>query len=265
VVIAGKRPPIPDNCPPNLKKLIQDCWNESPEKRPSFQQILESHVLDDVIVDAIISEENALGRQFWKENFASKEEIKDVVEWKKFIVQMVKWCDAKFEGREILDERLEVKAFQLVAADKQGMVTLENFSRVLEWFGPFSKGRTFIDNVKEIISIPGFFGDISTKEAEQVMAGKKPGQFIIRFSTQQPGFYTITAMADDNTLKHYRIKHKAGLGFLLGNQEYSSLGKLIKKHRKDLFLKSAVRGSQYSQLFVAHDNKHESAYIEMMV
>lgn len=60
---------------------------------------------------------------------------------------------------------------------------------------------------------------------------------MVRFSTQQPGFYTITAMSEDNALKHYRIKHRAGLGFLLGNQEYPSLQKLIKANRKELYLK----------------------------
>jgi len=87
---------------------------------------------------------------------------------------------------------------------------------------------------------------------------------MVRFSTQQPGFYTITSMCENSSLKHYRIKHKAGLGFLLGNQEYTSLQKLIKANRKELFLKRAVKGSKYSQLFVAHQEKNESAYIEML-
>lgn len=68
---------------------------------------------------------------------------------------------------------------------------------------------------------------------------------MVRFSTQQPGFYTITAMSEENALKHYRIKHKAGLGFLLGNAEYPSLPKLIKANRKELFLKVRRRDHPY--------------------
>jgi hypothetical protein len=53
------------------------------------------------------------------------------------------------------------------------VVTIENFSRALEWFGPFTLDRQFMDNVQDTISISGFFGDISSQEAEQIMAGKK--------------------------------------------------------------------------------------------
>ncbi len=52
-------------------------------------------------------------------------------------------------------------------------MTIENFSRALEWFGPFTLDRQFMDNVQDTISISGFFGDISSQEAEQIMAGKK--------------------------------------------------------------------------------------------
>jgi hypothetical protein len=44
-------------------------------------------------------------------------------------------------------------------------------------------------------------------------------------------------MGDDNQLKHYRIKHKAGLGYVLGDKEYPTLAALIKTHRRDLYLK----------------------------
>eukprot|EP01132_Coremiostelium_polycephalum_P008525 gene8525-10480_t len=41
MVIAGNRPEIPD-CDPRFSKLIQDCWNNDPKKRPNFQQIVNS-------------------------------------------------------------------------------------------------------------------------------------------------------------------------------------------------------------------------------
>jgi len=39
-VIAGLRPTIPDDCPGSYRSLIEDCWQENPEKRPSFTDIV---------------------------------------------------------------------------------------------------------------------------------------------------------------------------------------------------------------------------------
>jgi len=165
-----------------------------------------------------------------------------------------------------LDDQLEVKALKLVLVEgRDDLVTIEKFSKVLEWFGPFTKDRKFADHVTDTIRIPGFYGDLSSKEAEQAMAGKKPGSYMIRFSSQQPGFYTITSMGDDNSLKHYRIKHKAGLGFVLGDKEYPTLAALIKTHRRDLFLKRALKDSKFATLIIAHETDVGGAYSELVV
>jgi serine/threonine protein kinase len=39
VVQQGMRPPVPPRCPVPLAKLMQACWDESPNRRPSFEQI----------------------------------------------------------------------------------------------------------------------------------------------------------------------------------------------------------------------------------
>ena len=38
-IIKGLRPTIPNDCPPQLTQLIQKCWVDSPEERPSFEII----------------------------------------------------------------------------------------------------------------------------------------------------------------------------------------------------------------------------------
>jgi len=40
-VVLGNRPPIPPDCPPPLAELIDKCWQQNPDKRPSFLQIQE--------------------------------------------------------------------------------------------------------------------------------------------------------------------------------------------------------------------------------
>jgi len=39
--INGERLPIPPNCPPGLKEIMQRCWNQTPEERPEFTEICD--------------------------------------------------------------------------------------------------------------------------------------------------------------------------------------------------------------------------------
>eukprot|EP01098_Paradermamoeba_levis_P010501 TRINITY_DN4408_c0_g6_i1.p1 TRINITY_DN4408_c0_g6~~TRINITY_DN4408_c0_g6_i1.p1 ORF type:complete len:373 (+),score=99.67 TRINITY_DN4408_c0_g6_i1:1397-2515(+) len=41
VATKGLRPKIPENCPTHLKTLMVKCWDELPDNRPSFDQILQ--------------------------------------------------------------------------------------------------------------------------------------------------------------------------------------------------------------------------------
>jgi len=40
VITAQMRPFIPHNCPPYLASLMQSCWDENPQNRPTFQNIV---------------------------------------------------------------------------------------------------------------------------------------------------------------------------------------------------------------------------------
>ncbi|KAK4874123.1 hypothetical protein RN001_013483 [Aquatica leii] len=37
----GMRPPLIRNCPPPLEKIMKDCWDEDPSKRPSMEEVVE--------------------------------------------------------------------------------------------------------------------------------------------------------------------------------------------------------------------------------
>eukprot|EP01095_Lingulamoeba_sp_RSL-Kostka_P001500 TRINITY_DN12086_c0_g1_i1.p1 TRINITY_DN12086_c0_g1~~TRINITY_DN12086_c0_g1_i1.p1 ORF type:complete len:557 (+),score=118.40 TRINITY_DN12086_c0_g1_i1:74-1744(+) len=41
VVNSGLRPQIPENCPQNWRQLMQDCWDEHPDNRPTFSEIIQ--------------------------------------------------------------------------------------------------------------------------------------------------------------------------------------------------------------------------------
>lgn len=39
-VMLGARPPIPSDCPAGYKALMQACWHQKPQTRPTFDQII---------------------------------------------------------------------------------------------------------------------------------------------------------------------------------------------------------------------------------
>lgn len=47
------RPKIPADCPLSFAKLMQDCWDEDPNVRPSFEKILIR--LDEIIIEQVIA------------------------------------------------------------------------------------------------------------------------------------------------------------------------------------------------------------------
>ena len=38
---SGKRPKIPQKVPPHIKQIMESCWKEKPQDRPTFEKILE--------------------------------------------------------------------------------------------------------------------------------------------------------------------------------------------------------------------------------
>src|SRR5688572_18773228 len=40
VIVSGTRLPIPTNCHPKLGVLLKSCWQDDPNKRPTFAQIV---------------------------------------------------------------------------------------------------------------------------------------------------------------------------------------------------------------------------------
>lgn len=41
LVTQGLRPTIPSHCPAPLREIIQDCWHDDPEKRPTMENVLD--------------------------------------------------------------------------------------------------------------------------------------------------------------------------------------------------------------------------------
>jgi hypothetical protein len=229
VATRGERPTLPDDTPPPLRQLIVECWDGERSVRPSFADVVGGGVLYDVIVDALISPVNALARKLWKAKFAQR----DAVPWRQFAPALVAASGA---DASLLDDGtllcacvqrlLGVDAHRRDAAT-QPPVTLDAFARMLEWFGPLERSTSLFDTIDGVLKLEGFFGDVSTADAEAALkADGKRGTYLIRFSST-PGSYAITLINKKGALEHYRIVHQAGGPYTMARSSFGSLVELV--------------------------------------
>jgi len=244
-VCEGERPPIPPDTEPSLKSLIQDCWQHEPTLRPAFTQIVTR--LDNIIVD--LSIKDPLGRIFWKKYFLSKEEV----EWQKFGTAIDDYLNLPGDNqcqdpRNVTRMNLNLKCLQAICCthdrpttmhvgkhtDHPTMVNIEHFGNLLEWFGPIElpedpeNDLTILDNIRLVMKEPWFFGDCDTNRAQEKLSGRPGGTFLVRFSTQQPGWFTISLISPQRQILHQRIRHSPGSQYKIDDQVYDSLQELVK-------------------------------------
>jgi len=213
VCVKKVRPPIAADCEPSLKYLIEKCWDADPEQRPSFKEIVFR--LDEILVDLHLRpgegrQYTVEGRKFWKDNFLTpKQTLTQEVLWKDFVKILsrdLKMPAAQFDQ---LDHLVTTHPKGLI--ESEPVVTLEIFSRVLQWFGPIflpDKAGPIIKDMKTLIGQKWFHGEISIDVAEKLLARRDIGCFLIRLSITNPKCpFTISKIGSDNKIQHRRVSH----------------------------------------------------------
>jgi len=132
---------------------------------------------------------------------------------------------------------------------------MEQFSRILEWFGPLNNLREFLESIESLLRRPWFHGEISASEAEKKLIEEKKGTFLVRFSARDPGCYAISVIGSGKQMKHYRVYHKPGLSYLVGTTECDKLEDFITQYGKNLGLKYMCPGSPFKSIFVAAEGE----------
>jgi serine/threonine protein kinase len=264
VCFKNERPPMPENCLPSLRYLIEACWQKEPVKRPSFAQIIP--MLDIVVVDATVEDE--AGRDLWKKNFLGKDEIN----WEKFLVALMRALSLPAAD----PEDIQVRCLKAILGEKskdptmhdQWIVTLDRFGKVCDLFGPVlaappKRSSNILQNVHDVLRTEWFHGEISREEAESRLTGVVPGTYLVRLSTTSGNCFTISKMSKSGKINHQRIKYSHADGFSItvqspkggkGGQTVTSQGSLslerfIAKIANDLYLKRPLPGP-FRSLFV---------------
>jgi len=160
-------------------------------------------------------------------------------------------------GNQDAPQETKMRCLQALLAEKQkepgittsknedGEVHIEKFGRILQWFRPIvdSTGRlTLLDKVTLLLSKPWFHGDLSTEDASARLSSQQVETFLVRFSSSQPGCYTISKVGSDKIL-HQRV---------------SPFEQLIEATNK---WEKSCPGSPYTKLF----SPTKSEYIEVPI
>eukprot|EP01117_Protostelium_nocturnum_P010326 TRINITY_DN3709_c0_g3_i1.p1 TRINITY_DN3709_c0_g3~~TRINITY_DN3709_c0_g3_i1.p1 ORF type:complete len:1410 (-),score=591.25 TRINITY_DN3709_c0_g3_i1:49-4278(-) len=236
VCIQNERPSLEgEKVPKSIMNLFDICTRKEPSERPSFLQILENfHVY---LVESVCEDENAA--KFWWTEFRGEESI----EWKRFLAQFFTYFKAPME---VSKDPVLIEALRSVLVDSDEAVTMENFSKMTQWFGPMD-GVDMLQRMIKLHSQPWFYGNLSSIQAEDALADKGRGTFLIRFSSSNPGSFAISVNSEEGPVKHYKIWHKPGQGYSLGKEEFSSFEALISNRRDLLFLRvPCAKGEKYS-------------------
>eukprot|EP01095_Lingulamoeba_sp_RSL-Kostka_P018132 TRINITY_DN97_c0_g1_i1.p1 TRINITY_DN97_c0_g1~~TRINITY_DN97_c0_g1_i1.p1 ORF type:complete len:523 (+),score=211.21 TRINITY_DN97_c0_g1_i1:57-1625(+) len=259
ICIQNVRPPINDISNENIKNLLTDCWDRNPAARPGFDQIID--MLNIITVESAILD--AAGVVFWKNNFIGK----NVVSFAEFAESFYEFLAIDMPEDEEEDHKYQCLKYLVSSKnpdntiiDGGNIVTIEKFGALLNFFGPIEGGdKDILTRIMRTCKQPWFHGDISKKQAENLLRSYKEGYYLIRLSETMSGTFTISKVTPKKTINHQRIIYQPQVGYtikiqtedgekLFRSQPNKSLRSFMKSLEGDLFLTNPCPGSKYKAL-----------------
>eukprot|EP01087_Luapelamoeba_hula_P020947 TRINITY_DN7230_c0_g1_i2.p1 TRINITY_DN7230_c0_g1~~TRINITY_DN7230_c0_g1_i2.p1 ORF type:complete len:1005 (-),score=128.15 TRINITY_DN7230_c0_g1_i2:404-3418(-) len=164
VCLEHRRPPLPRDIPIPLRDLINQCWHPTTESRPPFEALVPR--FDAIVVEGILGQD-PMGRTLWSEQFLPS--------------LAVPWTDFVRTFSEVAklppptgptDIKYQCLRTVLSSPKDPERVTIEAFSKMLAWFGPLAEPG-ILDRIYELLKKPYFHGEISSVDAEKLVAGEK--------------------------------------------------------------------------------------------
>jgi serine/threonine protein kinase len=260
---------------PNLVRLIEQCWEDDPNMRPSFSFIVKALVR--IYLSNALKEEGSI--KMWKQYFGTKVKGVSPMDFYSAIWNTLQQVDPP-DATSPPAFYVKQKCLEAVSFTTSKTMDIERFGLILQWYGPLcspNQNRSaFFDRIVSILKNKWFHGELSSQEAENILLAQNDKgrcDFLVRASlnTQYPfSMSRIEGAKAKRSFAHYRIAYnrstgeytmlfesKAGL-----KQEIrsDSLATFVKTARSTLGLKKPVPCISYKHIFIHLATKGESTY-----
>jgi len=266
---------------PELVRLIEQCWEDDSNIRPSFSYIVKALVR--IYLSNVLKEENAI--KLWKQYFGTKVKGISPAEFYGAVWNTVNHSDPPdvntvSPSSPLLAKHKCLEAVTLTGTTKN--VDIERFGLILQWFGPLTSINqnkvNFLDRIESILHNKWYHGEISSKEAENILLARNEKfrcDFLVRASLNSQYPYTISRIEGTKVKKsfaHYRIAYNRSIGEYSmffeskvgGRQEIRSdtLAQFVKFARSTIGLKKPIPCTTFSHIFIHYQTQTpESNYI----
>lgn len=270
------RPPLKSTAP-LVHDLLTRCWDTSARERPQFSTLIGE--LNGLMVAATI--DDPAGRVFWRKQFMSKGKFQTSVNYDRFIARFVKYFRVKhYDDRTLTVLRMLLARSGGGRHGTEHITTMQKFGHFANWFGPLTdaNGDEVVRRCIDLASYQpraatassssslrryAFHGDITSTEAEQLLAGQSKGTFLIRTSTTSPTHpFVISKVSRQGAINHQRIAidrvtnvYALDIAYDAAVQTVKSdvgetVSSFIEKVKTDLYLKHACPGSRFAAAFI---------------
>jgi len=195
-----------------------------------------------VVIDGLVRD--VVARRVWKRRWLDRDEVP----WLEFLEGFAEELRLPAHQARPVNVRLRCLEALLGANDSAGVVQLERYGRLWMWLGPLRLDPLFLELPYQLVRQTWFHGEITSEEAERRILNSRRGTYLVRFSTTNPGHYSITVMKR-NAVSHFRVQHQPGCTFQLGRYETATLFELLEQAAKELGLVYPLTGSQFERVF----------------
>ena len=94
-----------------------------------------------------------------------------------------------------------------------------------------------------------FHGNLTHVQAERIIqksSNAKKGTFLIRFSSKNRGYFTVTVVGRKRSLLHYRVYYNRDkLEYAMGKRVFKSLEEILRTYHRELCLRTPCPGSKF--------------------
>jgi len=209
--------PTLEGVQPELQALVKECWDKKQDVRPTFAALIPriKKLRVDINLPTSLCPNAA---KLWEKGG-----------WLGHVaVPLHDFMNALFDFLKLAGEK---EAFTKSITqifyhdDPTGTkeMTLDNFAKLLKWFGPLKQGMdNLLEIIVETVRRPWFFGIMSREEAETRLGSSGVGTYLVRLNAGltapiEPAPYTISRVTDDpaNLMSHTRIQPSKNGGFFV--------------------------------------------------